>query len=221
MKTIRPLKVDNPIHISGLLKGVLRILEPFVKEPWKEFTLSEIKTLTKNRSHHYVFEALKRFSKSGIITEKKKGNTNIYTVNPESQDLNYLAATEHTLKEKMTSIPYKNIKQVAAKIKNPFYTLIIGGSYAEGKQTSASDMDIAFIIPDCESKKPYQIALKEGELIVPEIHGYVFTREEFHQMLVNDEFNYGKELARKHIIYYGAEQYYKILFGAIKNGFKG
>jgi hypothetical protein len=40
-------------------------------------------------------------------------------------------------------------------------------------------------------------------------------------MLINDEFNYGKELARKHILYYGAEQYYKILFWAMKNGFKG
>ena len=30
-----------------------------------------------------------------------------------------------------------------------------------------------------------------------------------------------KELARKHIIYYGAEAYYKILFEAMKSGFKG
>lgn len=213
--------MDRITHKNGLLKQEILLLYPFVKEPWREFTLTEIKTITKNKSHHYVFEALKRFTKLNLITEKRKGNTNIYALNSENQNLHYLVLTEYILKEKRIDIPYKHIKQITSKIKNPFYTLIIGGSYAVGKQKPSSDLDIAIIIPDSENKKPSQIALKEGELMIPEIHGYVFTREEFFQMLVNTEFNYGKELARKHILYYGAEQYYKILFEAMKNGFKG
>jgi len=82
-------------------------------------------------------------------------------------------------------------------------------------------LDIAIIIPNSESKKEYEIALKEGELMIPEVHGYTFTKDEFYQMLVNDEFNYGKEAARKHILFCGGEQYYKILFEAMKHGFKG
>ncbi len=213
--------MDKTIHKNGLLKLELLLLKPFIKEPWREFTLTEIKTITKNKSHHYVFEALKNFTKRGIITERKKGNTNIYAINTENNDTHYLTITESIIKEKRTDIPYKNIRQITAKIKNPFYSLIIGGSYAEAKQKPTSDLDIAFIIPDSEDKKPYQTALKEGELMVPEVHGYIFTREELYQMLINDEFNYGKELARKHILYCGAEQYYKILFEAMKNGFKG
>ncbi len=204
--------MDRTIHNYGLLK-------PFIKEPWREFTLTEIKKITKKTSHHYVFEGLKRFTKLNIITEKKRGNTNIYSINPENQDLHYLAGAEAFLKEQRKNIPYKNLKQL--KIKHPFYTLIIGGSYAENKQTPASDLDIGIIIPNSESKKLYQVALKAGELMMPEIHGYVFTVEEFYQMLINSEFNYGRELARKHIIYYGAEQYYSILFKAMKHGFKG
>lgn len=221
MKSTTSTKMDKTIHNNGLLKKGLLILKPFIKEPWKEFTLTEIKATTKNKSHHYVFEALKKFSKLNLITEKKRGNTNIYAINPENQDLHYLIITEYILKEKRMDVPYKNLKPIIAKIKNPFYVLIIGGSYAEGKQKPTSDLDIAFIIPNSEDKKPYQIALKEGELTIPEIHGHTFTREEFYQMLINNEFNYGKELARKHILYYGAEQYYKILFEAMKNGFKG
>lgn len=221
MKQNKSKKVDKTIHNSGLLKQELLILKPFIKEPWREFTLTEVKTITENKSHHYVFEALKKFAKIGIITEKKRGNTNLYAVNPENQDLHYLTITESIIKEKRMDIPYKNIRQITAKIKNPFYSLIIGGSYAEGKQKPSSDLDIALIIPDSENKKPYQIALKEGELMIPEIHGCIFTKEEFCLMLINNEFNYGKELARKHILYYGAEQYYKILFEAMKNGFKG
>lgn len=213
--------MDKTIHKNGLLKQELLLLKPFIKEPWKEFTLTEIKAITRNKSHHYVFEALKKFTRLSIITEKKKGNTNIYAINTDNQDLHYLMITEAIIKEQRADMPYKNIRQITSKIKNPFYSLIIGGSYAEGKQKPASDMDIAFVVSDSESKKPCQIALKEGELMIPEVHGHIFTMDEFYQMLINREFNLGKELARKHIIYYGAEAYYKILFEAMKNGFKG
>ncbi len=213
--------MDRTIQESGLLKQELPILKPFIKEPWREFTTTEIKKITKNKSHHYVFEALKKFTSLNIIREKKKGNTNNYSIDTENENLHYLTLAEYTIKEQRTDIPSKNIQQITKKIRNPYYTLLIGGSYAEGKQKPTSDLDIAIIIPDSENKKPYQTALKEGELAIPETHGHTFTKDEFLQMLTNDEYNYGKELARKHIIFYGAEQYYKILFEAMKNGFKG
>ena len=57
--------------------------------------------------------------------------------------------------------------------------------------------------------------------MVPEVHGFVFTQAETIQMLTNEEFNYGKEFTKKHIIIQGAEMYYKILFEAMRHGFKG
>lgn len=213
--------MDRTIHNNGLLKKELFILNPFVKEPLREFTLTEIKTITQKKSHHYVFEALKKFTRLHVITEKRKGNTNIYTLHPENYNLHYVIITEYLIREKRVDIPYKNLKQITNKIKNPFYSLLIGGSYAAAKQKPTSDLDVAFIIPDSEDKKSYRVALKEGELMIPEIHGYVFTRGEFYQMLINKEFNFGKELARKHILYYGAEAYYILLFEAIQHGFKG
>lgn len=221
-ETIKSIKMDKIIHKNGQLKGELQFLRPFIKEPARDFTLTEIKAITKNKSHHYVFEALKKFSRLQILTEKRKGNTNIYILNPENNEsIHYLAYAEYLIKEKRTDTPHKNILKIMDMIKSPFYILLIGGSYAEGKQKTNSDLDIAFVIPDSEDKKPYRIALKEGELMVPEIHGHIFTSVEFYQMLTNKEFNYGKELARKHLIYHGAEGYYKILLEAIQNGFKG
>ncbi len=219
---LKSKKVDKTIQKSGLIKRELLLLKPFLKEPIREFTLTEIKEITKNKSHHYVFEALKKFHRLQILTEKRNGNTNIYLLNPENkQNLHYLAFVESLIKENRADIPYKNILKVTEKIKSSFYILIIGGSYAAGNQKQTSDLDIAIIIPNTETKKSYEIAIKEGELMVPEIHGYVFTQEEFYLMLVNEEFNYGKELVRKHVIFYGAEIYYKLLFEVIKYGFKG
>jgi hypothetical protein len=78
-----------------------------------------------------------------------------------------------------------------------------------------------YIIPDNCEKPQFRNALKEGQLMAPEVHGLVFTESEFYGMLVNEEFNIGKETARKHNILRGAEPYYNILFKAMKNGFKG
>ncbi len=215
-------KMDSLIHKNGLAKNELLLLVPFLKEPWREFTLTEIKKISKNTSHHYVFEALKKAAQLEILQEKRKGNTNIYSLNCQNkQNMHYLIFAESIIKEQKPDIPYNNIVLIAKRIKNKFYSILIGGSYAEGKQKTGSDLDIVIIIPNSDSKKQYETALREGEFMIPEVHGYVFTQEEFYLMLINDEFNYGKELVKKHVIFYGAEQYYAIVFEAMKHGFKG
>jgi predicted nucleotidyltransferase len=219
---MKSINMDKLVHKNGLIKKELLLLKSFVKEPWKGFTLSEIKVVTGVKSHHYIFEALKKFSAMGILKESKVGKTNIYSVNPENAlTISYLAFMESIIRDERKDVPYTNLLKMAEKTKSPFYIFLVGGSYAEKKQKPTSDLDVTVIIPDRDSKRPYETALKAGELMVPEVHGFVFTQEEFYLMLTNKEYNYGKELARKHIIVFGAEPYYMILMEAIRNGFKG
>ncbi|HLC98174.1 MAG TPA: nucleotidyltransferase domain-containing protein [Candidatus Nanoarchaeia archaeon] len=210
--------MDKTIHNNGQLKKEIALLIPFIKEPWKGFTLTEIKLRTKKKSHHYVYEALEKFSKT-ILKKEKKGNTNIYHINENATELDYFLLAEIALKDTVT-LPIKIIQQIQNKIKWSFYTLLVTGSYAKNKQTKESDLDLAIIIPTL-NKKPYEVALKEGELTIPEVHGFVFTEEEFYQMLINKEFNYGKECVKNHIIIYGFSAYYKILLRGLQHGFKG
>ena len=63
---IKSRKVDKIIHKYGQLKKEINILIPFIKYPWKDFTLTEMKELTKNKSHHYVFEALDKFAQKKL-----------------------------------------------------------------------------------------------------------------------------------------------------------
>ncbi|MFH1511267.1 MAG: nucleotidyltransferase domain-containing protein [Candidatus Woesearchaeota archaeon] len=214
--------MDRIIQVNGLTRTELLLLRPFVRQPWKEFTVSDMKHITGNRSHHYVFEALKKFTALRIIEEQKRGNTNIYRVNYDNNpNLDFLVMAEYSIRDERRDIPFNILAKITNRLRNPFYVLMIGGSYVEKKQKVESDLDMAIIIPNSEQKKKYEIALKEGELTIPEIHGLVFTQEEFYQMLINKEFNYGKELARKHILVSGAEHYFKILFEAMRYGFKG
>lgn len=226
MKTItknkKSTKVGRVAHKSGFVKKGLDLLIMFVREPWRRFSVYDVKKISKNKSNHYVHDTIKKFVMGGILKEEKKGSAYSYFIDYTNKSkINYLSFVESLIKEQRKDIPYKNLKKISDKIKSPFYCLAIGGSYAEKKQKKNSDMDVAIIIPDSEQKKPYEIALREGELMAPEVHGFVFTREEFYLMLTNKEYNYGKELARKHVIVYGAEPYYRILFEAMELGFKG
>jgi predicted nucleotidyltransferase len=213
--------MDRIIQKSGFIKKELLLLKPFVREPWKEFTLTQIKQISRVKSHHYAYDALKKFVKLNVLNHRKQGNTATYSLNYNTDEaLFYAAIIESLIKDERSDIPYKNLALITAKIKSPFYSLLITGSYAEKKQKPTSDIDVVIIIPDREIKKQYETALK-GELVAPEVHGFVFTYDEFYNMLINREFNLGKETARKHIAFYGAESYYKILFEAMKLGFKG
>ena len=194
-------------------KNEIEILMLYRKDIFLSKTIREISIALK-KSYPKTFEAVKSLEKMNIIKIKKAGKSSLCGLNMEQSTIPFMAAIEY---ENRPSIPA--IEKI--KIKNPFHCLIITGSYAEGKQKPSSDLDIAIIIPNTENKRPYQTALKEGELTIPQIHGFVFTQEEFQQMLTNEEFNYGKELAKKHIILYGAEAYYKMVFEAEKHGFKG
>ena len=191
-------KIDKTIHKSGLIKRELLFLKLFLKEPMREFTLTEIKEISKNTSHHYVFEALKKFTQMQILTEKRKGNTNIYFLNPENrQNLHYLTFVESLIKEKMIDIPYNNILKITEKLKSPFYALLIGGSYAEGKQKPTSDLDVAIIIPNSETKNI--------ETYAPEIHKKTF--EKF--LMVKDSIKMTTDTSEK-IISWNVEYSWKI-----------
>jgi hypothetical protein len=214
--------MDKSVHKNGLVRKELLLLKPFIREPWKGFTLAEVKGSTGVRSHHYAFEAMKKFTALGILKESKVGKTNVYAVNSGNPlNASYLAFLESIIREERADIPYRNVLKITGKIKSPFFSLLVGGSFAAKRQKPGSDLDISIIIPNSESKRPYETALREGEFMIPQIHGFVFTQEELYLMLTNREFNYGKELARKHIILLGAEPYYRILMEAIENGFKG
>jgi len=211
--------MDNLIHNNGILKKEISILLPFIKEPYNDFTLSEIKKRIGNKSHHYVYEALEKFSKT-VLNKKIRGNTSLYSLNETSNNHDHLVMAELYLKESNTHIPYDTIRRIQDRIKSPFYIMLIAGSYAKNMQKRNSDIDIIIIIPN-ENKKPFEIALKEGELTIPEVHGFVFTEQEFLEMLTNNEFNLGKECVKNHIILYGFHSYYNILIRSLRNGFKG
>lgn len=198
------------------------ILEPFAQEAWKKFTFKEIKKLSHNKSDNYVHTVLKRFVAFGILQEQKIGNNLVYSLSKNAPSLNTTGFVAEYKANTTKHIPHKNIQKIINKLKTAFYIFIVTGSYAKAKQKETSDLDIVII---CDNKQEPNAILSqiklESELMIPEVHPYVFTQEQFYQMLTTKEENYGKEIARNNLIITGGKSYYLILMEAIEHGFNG
>lgn len=198
------------------------ILEPFAKEAWRKFTFKEIKKLSRNKSDNYVHTVLKRFVASGILQEQKIGNNLAYSLAKNIFSLNTIGFVAEHKANASKHIPHRNIQKLINKLKTAFYVFLITGSYAKVKQKETSDLDIVII---CDNKQELNAILSqiklESELIIPEVHPYVFTQEQFYQMLTTKEENYGKEIARSNLIITGGKAYYSMLLEAIEHGFNG
>jgi predicted nucleotidyltransferase len=208
-----------PIKWIYMFTKEINVAEVFERTPWESLTFSQIKQISKIKSDNYVFNTLKKLVLQKVLSEKRYGKTVVYSVAKTIEAIKILSLVSE-YKSENKNIP--NAKELINLINTAFFTFLITGSYAVGKQTKESDLDVAVICDDERNKKEILVPImNKGELLNPKIHIFVFTQKEFYGMLVNKEENYGKEIARKHLIMIGAQSYYKILFEAINNGFKG
>ncbi len=103
------------------------------------------------------------------------------------------------------------LDDIMSNVKNPFFTLMIFGSYAKATQTQRSDIDILVIIQNREYVKEIEAAVNKAytkikkSLIIVKV-------DEFKEMILNNTaLNVGNEVSKSHIILHGVEQYYQLL----------
>lgn len=197
----------------------LQIIELFKKNIFTSFTIREIMKNIHTNSYNWTHNAIMKLQKENILSLEKKGQSQLCTINlGEQKSIIYLSLCEE-LNALNKKLPH--IKRILELSSPHFHTLIVTGSYANNTFTEESDMDVVVIIDKEEEKKWVLHKLQnEGELMIPPLHPYVFTREEFLEMLTNGEENYGTEIVKKHLIISGAEFYFNLLKEAIKHGFR-
>ena len=188
--------------------------------PFAFFTISDILKLSKKKTKTWVFNSLKFFVERGILNLQRKSNLNIYSLNIA----NPLALQLLQYSEVQESIDFPNLGIISEIIeKSPIknFSLIIFGSYAENKQTKQSDLDICLLIENREAEKkirPYFNDIKLNHAINLDEHYITFS--DFVEMLLRDEENVGKQIFRKHRLFYNTDIYYQLLKEAHKNGFR-
>ena len=209
------------MKINILTKEELKIVELFRNNLFSSYTIREIMKKINKKSYNWVFRTVNKLHKEEIINIHAKGGSNICSINLNNQlTLNYLSLLEKLNIPK--KLPQENILKLINSIQVSYFTFIVTGSYAEGKAAKKSDLDVVVLVENKkDSKRIFTILKNKGDLMIPPAHVYVFSRDEFLKMLLDGEENYGKQIFKNRILFFGAENYYSILKEAIENGFRG
>lgn len=198
----------------------IRLLQSWKNKVFDEFSISEIMKLSKKKTKPWVFNSLKQLVKNKLLISKRKGNLDLYKLNLDNplltQTLQYL--------EIQDSLNFQHLDliiEILNKIPLKNYCLLIFGSYAEYKQKEKSDLDICFLIENMQQKKrikPYFNEIKLNYAV--EIDEQYITFNDFVTMLLREEENLGKQIFRKHKLFFNSDTYYQLIKEAYKNGFR-
>src|SRR3989344_4656014 len=204
-----------------LTNSQLKIFEPLTRNMLKEYSIKEIKEACKEKSNNALALAFKKFKEENIVKEKRVGRSLLYTLNIDNELVfNYIQLINTKKIPKSALRAIERIKEDIEKYTS-FFSIVIFGSYATGKQTKDSDLDVAIFIEEEGKRKIIESALKSSELKTPlQIHGHVISKDEFLEMLKVDEENLGKQIARKHLSIYNSHIFYSLLKKGVKNGFR-
>lgn len=194
------------------------IVNVFRNDLFRSYTIRELMKVTGRKTYTWTFNATKKLAGLEIIKMEAKGKSMICSINLHSPlAISYLSLLDET-EAFARKIP--RIEELINEMPAPFFTFMVGGSYAEGSQTPKSDLDICIIVDDAAGTQNIQRML-ENKIMVPRLHPFVFKKSEFAGMLLSKEANYGKMLFKKRLIAFGAANYYLMIREAIENGFRG
>jgi len=198
----------------------IRVLEAWRKNPFSNLSRMEIMKSLNKKTKTWIFNTLKQLVKNKILNSNRKSNLDIYSLNLSNPiSLKILDFLE--IKESINFERLDLISDIINKIPVKAYCLIVFGSYAENKQKKDSDIDISILINNKEDEKkikPYISDIKLNHKIKIDEHYVLFN--EFIEMLTRSEENLGKQIFRKHKIFYNSDIYYNLIKEAYKNGFR-
>ena len=198
----------------------IRVFEAFMRKPYKGLTYRDIKEYSKEKSNSGVQKAVARFLSDDLIIKTEVGNNYVYFANLKNTVVfSYFGIMVKEIMPSSVIISLRIVKEELSSI--GFKSIVIFGSYADGKHREKSDLDIAVFVNSQEDKRTCSLALKTAGLkSLLQIDAHVFTRDEMLLMLKDRHENLGKQIACKHIAVCNPEIFYSILQEGIENGFK-
>jgi predicted nucleotidyltransferase len=197
------------------------ILASFKYRPFYEFGISEVMKLSEKKSKPWVFNALSKFEKGGLLLKGTKGNMNLYRAAMGNPSLvNHFLFLEALKLQKMRNSGV--VSSLMESIPAKDYCLVVFGSYVLGNEKADSDMDLCFLAESeggLKKLKPYINEVKAKSKVT--IHEQFVTFDEFVDMLLRKEENMGKQIYKNHILAYNGGIFYGLVKEAHKRGFTG
>ncbi len=176
----------------------------------KSYTIRGLSRKIK-KSFPITYKSIQSLLKKGLIL---KDENKLIKLNYRAnfQDLAYiesLRAEDFLKKHPQIKI---FIEEVLDKI-DIFFILLIFGSYSINQQTKTSDIDILMIIDELEeTEKQERFLTRIAETYLKKPHCQVISRKDDREMIKErNKLNVINETLNKHIIFFGAEDYYCLI----------
>lgn len=203
-----------------ITKGQFRILKIFIENVYKKYSFKEINNSYNSKSKGIVPSYLKQMVSDKILIKEKISNIGIYRLNLDNPKVfsyiypifweNIPKAAEICIRHVLNSL--KNIES--------FYSLVVFGSYAVGKNKKNSDLDIVIFIPESSDERVIEKEISDAKLkSLLDLDIHIMKESEFIQMLLADYENLGKEIARKNCPLHNIDIFYSMIDKGRKNGF--
>ena len=165
------------------------------------------------KSYTLVYNNIDALEKKKIIKKQSIPPGQVITLNEFAPIHIFVDIEIRRKRELMQKYPWIQImlEDILSFTKNPFFILLIFGSYAKGIQTIKSDLDLLIIVQDKKDIKEIEDAFHETYTKVKKAPNFVDIND-FKEMLYNTNvLNIGNEAKKTHIIIYGVEEYYGLL----------
>ncbi len=183
----------------------LNILKLLIENQEKVFSIRQI-SIQRKINYKSAYTSLKDLEKEGIVTLKKQGNMTICSFNHKFNDSVF--RVEYTrLQELLKNKDFLVLHSRLAKI-NEQFILLLFGSYSKGRQTKGSDIDLLLI---SNNSRPIETQIN---LLPLNIHLTPITYGNFESMLKSKEFTVVSEAIKYNILFFGIEDYYKLMNNA-------
>lgn len=213
------ISIDTKVSIIKMLtKTQEDILVYLQSHSESELTIRGISRAL-NKSYTLVYNNLTNLEQKKIISKKNIPPGQIIRLN-EYSPIDVLIEIEFKRKNMfLKEHPWIELMltDFMEKFSNPFFIMLIFGSYAKDEENKGSDIDIMIIL---ENKK----FTEQIENIMNSIYSkakksiYIVDTFDIIEMIKNsNEMNIGNEAVKHHIILHGVELYYMLL----KKAFRG
>ena len=188
------------------MKNNLTVLKLFVENKDKTFTIKKTSEVLKI-NYRIVYEEITKLQEEGLIQITLQGNSKVCKFNYKfSSKIVEIEKKrkEELFKNKDIQLIFNRIKE----IKNPFYSLILFGSYANKSNQKGSDIDLCLITDNKKVNEEINNVLSVTPI---NIHFQEFTSEQFLSMLKSKEINVGNEIVKNNIVLHGIESFYELV----------
>lgn len=163
-------------------------------------------------AYPYVYESVKGLERKRLVSVKKAGRSNLCQIRFDNPEELAAASMENRQQFLAKHLQINNLtKQLKETLWGELYIMLLFGSYAKGKATKKSDIDLFFIIKGKRNLEEFKRKVNSViDKLNYKVEFEVSTMEWFYEML-GDKTTVGREIFKTNVVLHNAEGYFYLV----------